>query len=128
MVGFIPHGGKGCCDVLWVGLEGFDLICSEGIDPCQGSFEAMNGQSLLRDVQIVHVHEAYCGRPQAVPIGEEKEGPVPRPRDDPEEGAQLRLGQKLDGGRASGVRPHASRDARGKMRTSASVGDNRGTR
>jgi hypothetical protein len=38
------------------------------------------------------------------------------------------LSQKLDGGRTPGVRPHASRDARGKMRTSASLGDSWGKR
>ena len=111
-----------------VGLERGDLIRAEGIDPWQGSFEAMNGQPLLREVQIVHVHEAHFGRPQAVPVSDQKQGAIALARNDPEEGAQLRLGQKLDGGRAPGVRPHASRDARGKMRTSASLGDNWGTR
>ena len=73
-------------------------------------------------------NEAHFGRPQAVPIRDEKERPVALPRDDPEEGAQLRLGQKLDGGRGPRVRHGASRDARGKMRTSASLGDSWGKR
>jgi hypothetical protein len=122
------QGRRGALPLTEVSLERVDLIRLEGIDPWQGSFEAMNGHPLLREVQIVQVQEAHFGRPQAVPIGDEKERPVTLARDDPEEGAQLRLGQKMDGGRAPGVRPHVSRDARGKRRTSASLGDNWGTR
>jgi hypothetical protein len=87
-----------------IGLECFDFIRAEGVDPRQGAFDAVNGQPLLLEVHIVHAQQAYFGRAQLVPVGDEKERPVTLARDDPEEGAQLRLGQKVDGRRAPGVR------------------------
>src|SRR6266576_4706843 len=122
------QGWREALPLTQVDLECFDLICSEGIDPWQGSFYAMNGHPLLLEVQIIHVQEAHFRRPQAVPIGDEKERPVTLPRDDPEKGAQLWLGQKVDGGRIPRVRHGARRYACGKIRASAAFGDSWGNR
>ena len=55
-----------------IGLQRGDLVRAEGVDPWQGSFQALNGHPLLREVQIVHVQEAHFERPQSVPIGVRK--------------------------------------------------------
>jgi hypothetical protein len=122
------QGRRGALPLTEVGLERVDLIRLEGIDPWQGSFEAMNGQPLLREVQIVQVQEAHFGRPQAVPIGDEKERPVTLARDDPEEGTQLWLGQKLNGMGTPRGGHRARRYSCEIRRASTSSGDNSGKR
>ena len=96
--------------------------------PGKDRFTRLNGHPLLLEVQIVHVQQAHFECPQSVPIGCEKQRPVTLPRGDPEEGTQLRLGQKLDGGGIPRVRHGARRYVCGKMRASASSGDNWGKR
>jgi hypothetical protein len=74
------------------------------------------------------VHEAHFGRPQSVPIGDEKERPITRPHHDPEQRAQFRLREEVNRLGSSGRRHGACPYAGGKRRVSPSSRDKSGKR
>ena len=104
------------------------LVRAEGVAPWQGTLAAVTGQPLRREVQIVHLRQADLRCPPSVPVRSEQQRPVACAGDSSQQGTQLRLRQNVDSGRVPGVWPHASRDASGKSRGSASSGDSWGTK
>ena len=88
----------------------------------------MNGQPLLREVQLVRTQHPELRRTQSMAVGHKNERPIALARDHPEQRTKLRLGEEVNCMGSPGQRPRAYPDAGGKRRASASSGDNSGKR